>query len=88
MPQTSPVMEIPVSVLQKWSERHSRGDERRIHESMKLSRPTISKALNHGLGTTETILKISRFYAKKKALFPHDIETAALKILNNETLQS
>lgn len=85
MPQTSHVIEIPVTVLQKWTERHTRGDERRIHESMDISRPTISKALNRGRGTLETILKISKFYAQKKSIFPGDIESTALKILNNET---
>jgi len=75
---------IPTSIMNTWHSRHTRGDERRIQESTNLSRPTISKALNHACATYETILKISNFYASKKTLLLDDIETEALKILNNQ----
>ncbi len=75
---------IPQIVRENWQARHSRGDEKRIQESTKLSRPTISKALNHGYASYETIVKICAFYSTKKVLTIQDIEDEALKILNGE----
>jgi hypothetical protein len=83
LPQTG-IIQVPPKVMQKWKERQSRGDKLHIHNATKLSRPTITKAINKGLATIETILAISKFYSSKKPVLTQDIELEALKILEPE----
>lgn len=80
----SKVIKIPGKILTKWIQRHSRGDETKIHKETKLSRPTISKALNYGEATLQTIFKISEFYSNKKPLLSSDFEFEIMKLLDNE----
>ena len=79
------LMAVPKTVFVQWKERKSRGDLVNIHNATNLSRPTINKALNHGLGSPDTILQISAYYSKKKSVKPQDVEAEALKLLNDQS---
>jgi len=78
-------MTVPKAVYAQWKERKSRGDLVNIHKTTKLSRPTINKALNHGIASPDTIIQISTYYSKKKSVKPQDIEAEALKLLNGQS---
>lgn len=75
------LMDVPDRVLSLWKERMSRGDMMQIHTQTQISRPTINKAIKHGLASAETIIAISSYFSKKKNNSPEAVELEALKIL-------
>ena len=67
-------MKISEKILSVWSENHSYGD---------VSKPTIIKAIKHGHGSEEVILKISRYYSEKI----RKVEGKALKMFSHGKTQ-
>lgn len=74
-------MKISGTLLKAWQQKRTRGDIRRLVEYTQASKPTIIKALTHGYGNEEIVLKISQFYSKKASV--QDIHSKALKLVTN-----
>ena len=74
-------MKISTKLLKAWDEKRTRGDISRLIKYTRTSKPTVIKAIKHGQGNEEIILKISRFYSEKKT--GKDIQSKALNLLSN-----
>lgn len=73
---------VPKKVLEVWKQKKSRGDVNNLIRFTGLSKPIIIKALRHGIARPELVLKISRYYSKKRMDTPDEVEQKALKILS------
>lgn len=74
-------MKISSKLLKAWSAKRTRGDIPRLVEFANASKPTIIKALKHGQGNEQIILKISRFYSERNT--QKEIESTALNLISN-----
>ena len=74
-------MKISTKLLKAWNERRTRGDIPLLIKYTSASKPTIIKAIKHGQGNEEIILKISSFYSERKT--GKDIQSKALNLLSN-----
>ena len=72
---------VPEKVIRIWKQKQSRGDVARLTTYTGLSKPTIIKALRHGIAQPELVLKISRYFSKKPLASTAHLEQKALDIL-------
>ena len=75
---------VPKAVLNQWKNRQTRGDVTKLTEVTGYSKPTIIRALKHGLASSELVLDISRYFSKK-ANEMTQLEERALKLLNQSS---
>jgi hypothetical protein len=76
-------MKISPKLLRVWNEKRTRGDIPRLMAFTQVSKPTIIRAIKHGQGNEEIVLKISQFFSEKET--EKDIESKALNLLINGT---
>jgi len=81
MKSSDTINKIPVSILKKWGNIQSRGDVKKIILLTGLSKPTVIKALKHGIAPPELILTISEYFSKKKENLAQ-VKEESLNILN------
>ena len=74
-------MQISPQLLKAWSEKRTRGDISRLVTFTESSKPTVIRAIKHGQGNEEIILKISQFYSEKKS--KKEIQSTALNLVSN-----
>ena len=77
-------MKISDNILAIWSKNHTRGDVSRLTDYTNVSKPTIIKAIKHGHGSEEIILKISQYYSEKI----REVEEKALKMFSHGKTQN
>jgi hypothetical protein len=75
------VPKVPQKVKSIWDEKKRRGDVARLTAYTGLSKPTIIKALRHGIARPELVLKISKYFSKQPLTNPLHLEQKALDIL-------
>ncbi len=76
-------MKISEKILSVWAENHSYGDVSKLIDFTNVSKPTIIKAIKHGYGSEEVILKISKYYSEKI----REVEEKALKMFSHGKTQ-